>query len=135
MVHTFPISPISGYSVRGRYDMDAAVIFLEKPVNWNTNPNIWPICLPPGGKIENFIGKPAMVTGWGLTGKGRAASVLEKGPVLAIFMKTFFDQYAKNLGHTGVKIQPRTWISCVSEKLVLTCCYITYNPEKSPAAI
>jgi hypothetical protein len=108
MVHTFPISPISGYSVHGRYDMDAAVIFLEKAVNWNANPNIRPICLPPGGKIENFIGKQAMVTGWGLKGNGRAASVLQKGPVLAIFVKTFLIKYAKNLGHTGVKIQLRT---------------------------
>jgi hypothetical protein len=97
MVHTFPISLISGYSVRGRYDMDTAVIFLEKAVNWNANPNIRPICLPPGGKIENFIGKPAMVTGWGLKGNGRAASVLQKGPVLAIFVKTFFNQMLQKL--------------------------------------
>jgi hypothetical protein len=69
--------------------MDAAVIFLDKPVNWNTNPNIRPICLPPSGKIENFLGKPAMVTGWGLKGTGRASSLLQKGPVLSVFIKTF----------------------------------------------
>jgi len=61
--------------------MDAAVIILDKPVNWNAHPNIRPICLPPGGTIENFMDKPAMVTGWGLKGPGRTAEVLQKGLV------------------------------------------------------
>jgi hypothetical protein len=71
--------------------MDAAVIFLDKPVNWNANPNIRPICLPPGGKIEKFLEKQAMVTGWGLKGRtGGSAPVLQKGPELQILSRLFY---------------------------------------------
>jgi hypothetical protein len=46
--------------------LDAAVLILDKPVNWNLHPHIRPICLPPGGNIDNFTNKPAMVSGWGI---------------------------------------------------------------------
>jgi hypothetical protein len=84
--------------------MDAAVIFLDKPVNWNTNPNIRPICLPPGGKIEKFLEKQAMVTGWGLKGRTQgSASVLQKGPELANLSRLFLSHLPKTLV-TEVKI-------------------------------
>jgi hypothetical protein len=57
---------------------------MDKQLNWNNYPNIRPICLPPGGDIDIFIEKKALVSGWGLKGTGKVTSILQKGEVMVL---------------------------------------------------
>lgn len=49
---------------------DLALVLLETKVILSTN--IQPVCLPENLKNENFAGKNATVTGWGLLKFGKA---------------------------------------------------------------
>jgi len=49
-------------------DNDIAVLTLSRPLDLYANPNIKPACLPEKETVEDLIGKPAIVSGWGKVG-------------------------------------------------------------------
>ena len=58
-------------------DFDVALIELDKPVNL-TLPNIRTVCVPYNGK-NTYVGRKAIVTGWGMTSySGSTSNVLRK---------------------------------------------------------
>ena len=67
-----------GYGVQEKYDLDAAVIILDRQVVWSRYEHIRPVCLPPGGNIEKFVNRTATVSGWGVTKTGELSEVLRK---------------------------------------------------------
>ena len=88
--------------------MDAAAIILDRPINWNLYPTIRPVCLPPGGNIENFTNKPAMVSGWGIKNTGQASNLLQKGFIMVLPPERcsddsiYSDQFTENMLCAGV---------------------------------
>ena len=67
-----------GYDEQNGFDMDAAVIILNRRVVWSRYEHIRPVCLPPGGNIEKFVNRTATVSGWGVTKTGELSEVLRK---------------------------------------------------------
>ena len=58
---------------------DLALLKLKNPINWSSNPDIKPICLPtPEMDNLDLVGKPSIVAGWGTTRSdgGRPSDVL-----------------------------------------------------------
>jgi Trypsin len=80
----FVYKKLLGYGVKKKYDLDAAAIILNKPIKWFLYPHIRPICLPPGGNIQSFTNKPAIVTGWGFKGTSKLANELQKGEITVL---------------------------------------------------
>lgn len=52
---------------------DVAIVQLESKVQLSNN--IATVCLPENLKNENFVGKTAIVTGWGLLGFGKRGTL------------------------------------------------------------
>ena len=64
--------------------MDAAAVILNASIDWNSYPNISPVCVPPDGNIEDFLNQPATISGWGIKHGGQTADVLQKGTVTVL---------------------------------------------------
>lgn len=66
------------------YDRDFSMIKLSKAVNFESHPNIRPICLPSFNN-NSYIGVTATVTGWGTTSYlGDQSTVLKEVDVTVL---------------------------------------------------
>lgn len=76
------------YFYAGNLQNDVAILRMDRPVDFNFNTHIAPVCLPP--RFESFAGKRCLVTGWGKDAWGLQGSyshILKKVdlPVLTNF--------------------------------------------------
>ena len=53
---------------------DIALIKLPQPLDLNARTDIVPICLPPSGSRDSYVGDKAIAIGWGRTSEGGSSS-------------------------------------------------------------
>ena len=66
------------------HDNDIAVLTLSRSLDLYSYPNIKPACLPWSETVEDLIGKPAIVSGWGVDYNQHQTAHLQKLEVAKI---------------------------------------------------